>query len=158
MGQAAISPFWRKRPFCREEPDMAGPGTILITGASSGIGRALALAYAEPRVRLALLGRDKERLGEVAAAASAKGAEIVLGELDVRDQASMARWIAEEDARRPFDLAIANAGITTGLGPNDLTEDPQAVRAILATNLVGVLNTVEPLRSEEHTSELQSQS
>ncbi|HYP57328.1 MAG TPA: SDR family NAD(P)-dependent oxidoreductase [Beijerinckia sp.] len=124
---------------------MAGPGTILITGASSGIGRALALAYAEPRVRLALLGRDKERLGEVAAAASAKGAEIVLGELDVRDQASMARWIAEEDARRPFDLAIANAGITTGLGPNDLTEDPQAVRAILATNLVGVLNTVEPL-------------
>ena len=119
--------------------------SILVTGASSGIGRALALEYAAPDVRLALIGRDPTRLAATADAARARGADVTTGTLDVRDRAAMADWIAAADAARPFDLAIANAGITTGLGPDDLTEDPEAVRAIIATNLVGVLNTVEPL-------------
>lgn len=103
------------------------------------------MAYAEPGVRLALVGRDQVRLQTVADAARDRGAVVEAGLLDVRDQAAMARWVADADARQPFDLAIANAGITTGLGPDDLAEEPEAVRAILATNLVGVLNTVEPL-------------
>lgn len=119
--------------------------TILITGASSGIGRALALAYAGPGVRLALIGRNAERLEESAAAANAKGAEVVAAELDVRDCDAMRTWIKAQDAAHPFDLAIANAGITTGLGNEGSSEDPEAVRALLATNLFGVLNTVEPL-------------
>ena len=119
--------------------------SILITGASSGIGRALALEYAAPGLRLALIGRDPARLAATADAARAKGAEVTTGTLDVRDRAAMASWIGAADAAQPFDLAIANAGITTGLGPDDLTEDPEAVRAIIATNLVGVLNTAEPL-------------
>ena len=124
---------------------MRQPTSILITGASSGIGRGLALAYAAPGVRLALIGRDAARLGAVAEAARAKGSEVLVGQVDVRDRLAMDAWIAGADAARPFDLVIANAGITTGLGPDDLTEDPEAVRAILATNLVGVLNTIEPL-------------
>jgi short-subunit dehydrogenase len=118
---------------------------ILITGASSGIGRALALAYAGPRISLSLIGRDRERLENTAAAARAQGAEVATAELDVRDQAAMSQWIAEEDMRRPFDLAIANAGITTGLAPRQLAEDSSAVRAITGINLIGVFNTVEPL-------------
>lgn len=123
----------------------AAPGSVLITGASSGIGRALALAYAAPGVRLALIGRDPARLAAAAAAARAQGADVAAGTVDVRDRAAMAAWIGEADAAAPIDLAIANAGITTGLGPRDLTEDPEAVRAIIATNLIGVLNTAEPL-------------
>jgi len=119
--------------------------SILITGASSGIGRALALAYAGPSVRLALIGRDSTRLESVAAGARAKGAMVETATLDVRDQHVMAAWIGAADSIRPFDLAIANAGITTGLAPGELMEDPEAVRAIIATNLLGVLNTVEPL-------------
>ncbi len=119
--------------------------SILVTGATSGIGRSLALAYAAPGVRLALLGRDRARLDEVAARARAAGAEVEAATVDVRDRLAMAAWIGQADAAQPFDLAIANAGITTGLGPDDLAEEPEAVRAILATNLVGVLNTVEPL-------------
>ncbi len=119
--------------------------SILVTGASSGIGRALALAYAAPGVRLALLGRDPGRLEAVAAAAREKGAGVEAASIDVRDRLAMAQWIGAADRRDPFDLAIANAGITTGLAPGELTEDPDAVRAILATNLVGVLNTAEPL-------------
>ncbi len=119
--------------------------SILITGASSGIGRALALAYAEPGVALALIGRNRDRLEAVAALARGQGAEVETGLVDVRDQDAMAQWIAAADSRRSFDLCIANAGITTGLAPDELFEDPQAVRAILSSNLLGVFNTVEPL-------------
>jgi short-subunit dehydrogenase len=119
--------------------------TILITGASSGIGRALALAYARAGVSLSLTGRDLQRLENAASAARAQGAEVATGRLDVRDQSAMARWITAEDTRRPFDLVVANAGITTGLAPSHLAEDPAAVRAITAINLIGVFNTVEPL-------------
>ncbi len=121
------------------------PRAILITGASSGIGRALALAYAAPGVALALTGRDADRLEAVAAQARAQGAAVEASRLDVRDQAAMARWIADADARLRFDLCVANAGITTGLGPGELREDPQAARAVLGANLFGVLNTIEPL-------------
>ena len=121
------------------------PRSILITGASSGIGRALALVYARPGVSLSLIGRDRERLEDVAAAARAQGASVSLGQLDVRDQDAMAQWIKAADARHPFDLVFANAGITTGLSPGDIAEDPGAVRAIIGINLIGVLNTVEPL-------------
>lgn len=119
--------------------------SILITGASSGIGRGLASAFAAPGIRLALIGRDETRLAQVSEAARAKGAEVETGTVDVRDRQAMAEWIVARDIAHPFDLVIANAGITTGLGPDQLTEDPEAVRAILATNLVGVLNTIEPL-------------
>lgn len=124
---------------------MRKPQSLLITGASSGIGRALALAYAEPGTRLTLIGRNELRLADTAGAAAAKGADVTPVPLDVRDRAKMTAWIAAADRNHPFDLVIANAGITTGLAPGALTEDPDAVRAILATNLIGVLNTIEPL-------------
>ena len=121
------------------------PRSVLITGASSGLGRGLAMAYAAPGVRLALIGRDAARLAAVAESARARGAEVTTGTVDVRDRAAIAAWIAAADAAVPLDLAIANAGITTGLEPGELAEEPEAVRAIIATNLIGVLNTIEPL-------------
>lgn len=121
------------------------PRSILITGASSGIGRALALCFARPGVSLALIGRDLERLGETAATVRAQGAEALIGRLDVCEQEAMARWIKASDAHCPFDLVIANAGITTGLTPDAIVENPAAVRAIIGVNLLGVMNTIEPV-------------
>jgi short-subunit dehydrogenase len=119
------------------------PAHILITGASSGIGAALALAYARPGALLSLAGRDEARLNEVAAAARSRGAEIDAAVLDVRGRDAVAAWVIAADQRRPVDLVIANAGISGGThgGP----ESAEQTRAVFAVNLDGVLNTVLPL-------------
>ncbi len=67
--------------------------SIVITGASSGIGEALALDYAGPGVALALTGRDAGRLEAVAAACRAKGATVDADTIDVVDRAALAAWL-----------------------------------------------------------------
>lgn len=121
---------------------MRDPKSILITGASSGIGAALARAYAGPEVHLALAGRDEGRLEAVAAACRAAGAATVTAVIDVTARDAMARWVAEVDRALALDLVIANAGISAGTGW--LTESEAQARRILAVNLEGVMNTVLP--------------
>lgn len=124
---------------------MTAPRSILITGASSGIGRAVALEYAAPGVRLVLVGRDAARLEQAAERCRAKGARVETALVDVRDRQAMHDFIRAADASEPLDLVLANAGINTGLPAGALAEDPEAVRGILSINLIGALNTVEPI-------------
>ena len=114
--------------------------SALITGASSGIGRALAEALAAPGVTLHLGGRDATRLERAAIACRAKGAAVHTARIDVTDAAATAVWIA---AAAPLDLVIANAGISGGAGIGTGETAAQA-RAIFATNLDGALNTAFP--------------
>lgn len=122
---------------------MTEPRAILITGASSGIGAALANAYAAPDMVLALTGRDAARLTAVAASCTARGARVVTTTIDVTDGAALAAWIAATDGATPLDLVIANAGISAGTG--GAGETAEQARRILAVNVDGVLNTVLPL-------------
>lgn len=122
---------------------MKNPQHILITGASSGIGEALALFYAEEGRTLFLCGRDTERLGIVAEKCRAKKAEVYAEKLDVTDAASMENWISRCDKVAPLDLVIANAGISAGPGGKD-GETSEQTRRIFAVNVGGVLNTVLP--------------
>ncbi len=122
---------------------MRNPRHILITGASSGIGAALAEAYAAPGITLALHGRNRERLDHVAESARQRGAEVTVTIVDVTDAESMAAWISECDARQPIDLIIANAGVS--LGKNWGGETDQESRAMFDINVTGVLNTVQPV-------------
>ncbi|WP_439578440.1 SDR family NAD(P)-dependent oxidoreductase [Elioraea sp.] len=115
-------------------------GSVLITGASSGLGRALALACAAPGTVLHCSGRDAARLAEVAQAARDRGAEVREAVLDVRDADAMAAWIA--GAGR-LDLVIANAGISAGTGGGQ-AETATQTRALVETNLLGVMSTVHP--------------
>ncbi len=113
--------------------------SILITGASSGIGAALARHYAAPGVRLVLQGRDAARLETAAADCRSAGAEVVNAIFDVTDRTAAADAIAQADAARPLDLVIANAGIGSGTG-----DGHDATLAIFETNIGGVLNTLYP--------------
>ena len=117
-------------------------GTILITGASSGIGAALAQHYAKAGHHLVLTGRDKSRLEDVATSCCAKGATVEAHCLDVTDQLAMAQLFGDVDRRHPLDLVIANAGISAGTG--DGGESPEQARRITQTNVAGVMNSVLP--------------
>lgn len=115
---------------------------ILITGASSGIGAALAEAYAAPGVRLSLSGRSAERLSAVAATCNALGADTTTSVFDVTDREAARRWVQEAAGQAPPDLLIANAGISAGTGSGG--ETAAQAREIFAVNVDGVANTVLP--------------
>ena len=118
--------------------------SIVITGASSGIGEALALDYAEPGIALALSGRDAARLQAVAEACRAKGAIVDVGQVDVVDREAMAAWLTKFDDAHPVDLMIANAGVSIDQDNSSL-HDFSIIRKTFAINVDGVFNTVEPL-------------
>lgn len=120
------------------------PKSILITGANSGIGAALAEAYAAPGVTLALGARDQARLDAVAERCRAKGAGVSVMSIDVSDRDAMAAWVAASEAAAPLDLVIANAAVTGGLRPGGLPEALERSQRLFSVNLFGALNTIHP--------------
>lgn len=118
------------------------PAAILITGASSGIGEALARDYAGPGLFLALSGQNKKRLEGVAEACRSFGADVITAVVDVADRDATRRWIKAVDADHPLDLVIANAGTSSGTGGRGETETQ--ARDIFSVNMAGVLNTIWP--------------
>ena len=119
--------------------------SILVTGAGSGIGRALALSYAAPGMRLALVDKDAGRLEETAALCQRQGAAVARGHHDVCDRAALSAWIRAIDDERAIDLVITSAGIASARNFGRLIEDPDRARAVIAANLIGTINTLDPL-------------
>jgi short-subunit dehydrogenase len=109
------------------------PKTILLTGASSGIGAALARAHARAGVTLLLWGRDEARLAETAAQCRSLGASTSIQSFDVRDAAGFAARLA---AAAPVDLAIFNAGLGGTVPEGAFAESPQTAQAIAEVNFV----------------------
>jgi short-subunit dehydrogenase len=115
---------------------------VVITGASSGLGAALAREYAAAGVQLGLLGRSEARLAETRAACEAKGATVRTASIDVASRESMESWLVAFDKEHPIDLLIANAGISSGTGGDD---EPYLTYRLFATNVDGVLHTILPV-------------
>ena len=124
---------------------MTAARNIVITGATSGLGRALATGYATPGVRLGLIGRNAERLDAVAAMCRVRGATVVTGRIDVRDGEALGAWLVAFDDGGAVDLAIAAAGISGGPQPGAATEPVGLAICQIGTNLLGCMNTMEPL-------------
>ncbi|MDF3838077.1 SDR family NAD(P)-dependent oxidoreductase [Cupriavidus basilensis] len=121
------------------------PRNIVITGASAGIGQALATAYAAPGVTLGLVGRNAGRLEACVRQCRQAGAEVISAELDVRDPIAMADWLHAFDDNHPIDLLIANAGVASTLSSARDWEDLARTREVFDTNFYGAMHTVLPI-------------
>jgi short-subunit dehydrogenase len=112
-------------------------GTALITGASSGIGAAIARLLAGDGWNVVLVGRDIARLKTVAsdcAVLNNGGAQAA--PMDIRDEAAFGALIAEAP---PIDLFVSNAGILDGRRDGDVLEAPQVAREVLEVNLLAAI-------------------
>lgn len=115
---------------------------IVISGASRGIGAALALRLAGPGAALALIGRDEVELGRVAEACRTRGASAVELAVDIRDRDALRERLFAFDNRYPVDLVLANAGVALPAGDDEALESGSYGE--IEVNLVGALNTILP--------------
>ncbi len=123
---------------------MENPRTIVITGASSGIGAGLARYYSKKGVLLALTGRNLERLTIEAKKCSNLGAEVIYDIVDARNSKEMKKFIDKIENIRPIELLFANAGVaytTTHTSENKQSKEIE----IVSVNLCGVINTITPV-------------
>lgn len=127
---------------------MRDPRSILITGASSGIGAALARIYAGPGVRLVLGGRDQARLSAVAALCRQAGATVEEAIVDVTNGEALVQWVTDADRRQAVDLCVVNAGISAGTAKG--WEQAQQTREIFSVNLEAACNTALALIPRMH--------
>ena len=115
---------------------------MLITGATGGIGAALARNYANAGRTLILHGRDQARLAALCESCKQRGARVLSVTFDLRDSRTVIeelRRISQSDCP---DLVIANAGITRMIRREEDAEPFEAAHDILAVNLEGALATV----------------
>jgi short-subunit dehydrogenase len=114
---------------------------VIITGASTGIGRALALEYAARGATLGLMARREEMLVQLASSLPVRSYTYAV---DVRDARALEN--AAQDfvahAGRP-DIVIANAGVSAGTLTGEPT-DNEVFEEVMATNLIGMMLTFQP--------------
>ena len=124
------------------------PLNVIISGASSGLGSALARHYAGLGATLGLIARRADLLKTLAAELS--GASIYVA--DVRDGDAM-QAAAHDFMRRHGcpDIVIANAGISRGT-LTEYAEDRAVFESILATNVIGMANLFQPFIAAMRTA------
>ena len=113
--------------------------TVVVTGAGGGLGRALALRFADAGARLVALDRDEAGLAQTAAALTAAGANFLVAACDVTREEDCACAMA--NARRTFggiDVLINNAGITHRSA--FARTEPAVIRRVMEVNYFGALH------------------
>lgn len=113
---------------------------IIITGATSGFGKAIAERFSEDGHHLWLVGRRENRLQEIQQELAAKGAEIHITRLDVRDKQQVAAFgrEVEKQWKGKVDILINNAGLALGTGSVEVG-NPDDWDTMIDTNIKGLL-------------------
>jgi short-subunit dehydrogenase len=119
------------------------PRTVLITGATGGIGGALAQVYAEPGNTLILQGRNAIRLAELTALCETQGTRVLTQVLDVRKLDELSRWLKDICQLEKVDLVIVNAGVNTNIGPEGKGERWEDVQNLIQVNVLAAMATVD---------------
>jgi short-subunit dehydrogenase len=128
----------RRDSFLTDFPTLPSgtKATVLITGASGSLGRALALRFARPGARLSLWARSETTLEALAAQCRERGAETAVCSLDLADIDAALMALQTQDAGNPFDIALLVAGQGDTLPPGVLVEPPAQVVRLAQTNFV----------------------
>lgn len=120
---------------------MSNPLNVFLTGASSGLGQALARHYAQQGAVLGLVARRGEQLQALAAEL---GGTVYCYPLDVADAAALAAAARDFMTRAGVpDIVIANAGISVGTLTEE-ADDLQAFARVFEVNVMGTVNTFQP--------------
>lgn len=134
--------------------DVAGPDApriVIVTGASGGIGAALANRIARPGLTLGLVGRDEEGLERASLAAARRGAKTLTSRIDVTTGA-FATWVEDVAARYRIHGFYANAGVSAGPPSRRELETAADTERLVGVNLVATIATVravvEAMRSQ----------
>ena len=117
---------------------------ILITGATGGIGSALAKSYASEGVHLSLLGRKIDVLENISVICQQQGATTSMHCAEITNTDSLIRLLNKIDDENPVDLVIANAGVVNFLSHEKQSESWDEIAEVFAVNFSGVIATISP--------------
>ena len=120
---------------------------VMITGASSGIGKGMALEIASRGASVALLARREDLLNELVDQIKARNGKAIAAAADVRDAAAV-RAAADRFRKElgPIDILVANAGIGTSNHAVQLR--PDHVAEVININVLGAVNSVAAVAPE----------
>ena len=113
--------------------------TVLITGATSGIGLACARKFAQNGDRLILTGRNEQRLNEIRKELTEKGTEVLTLAFDVRNREVAEKLMTElPEEWKKIDVLVNNAGLALGLDP-EYEGNLDEWETMIDTNIKGLL-------------------
>jgi short-subunit dehydrogenase len=120
---------------------------VMITGASSGIGKGVALEIASRGANVGLIARREELLNELVTEIKARNVKAIAATADVRDAAAV-RAAADRFRKElgPIDVLIANAGIGTSHHAIEL--QPEHAKDVININVLGAINSVAAVAPE----------
>lgn len=113
----------------------------MITGASRGLGAALAVELANADTRLILWARDEQALSGVRDECNKKGAEVILSSFDLSDIDAITLHFSKFDEIWPVDTVYVNAGLFGGVSQDEVVEDVHDEMAIIDINVRAAIAT-----------------
>ncbi|MFJ8308037.1 MULTISPECIES: SDR family NAD(P)-dependent oxidoreductase [unclassified Streptomyces] len=127
--------------------------TVLVTGAGSGLGRAVALAFAAEGARVAVAGRTASTLAQTVALIEEAGGTATAFTADVSDSAAVRALVAAVVERfGSLDVAVNNAGVFRGGAPVvELSDDDW--QTLMSVNVTGVLHALQAEIAQMRTQE-----